>query len=149
MNIKHLLLALLFFQISFAQGGKIKEKKDQIKALKVAFITNELKLTSVEAEKFWPIFNEFEDKMHELRRNKLKNILDKIEIEIENIDKLTEKEANSLIDQMDQAEEESYLLKKKLVTRLKPILPAVKILKLKKAEEQFSRKLLQQYRNKK
>jgi hypothetical protein len=34
----------------------MKDKKDQIKALKVAFFTTELDL-SKEAEKFWAIYN--------------------------------------------------------------------------------------------
>ena len=147
MKIIYTLFLLLLTQIAWAQPGKFKEKKEQIKALKGAHITNELKLTSNEAEKFWPIYNEFEDKMHELRRGKLKNILDNIEEE--SLDNLSEKEANNLILQMENAEEETYLLKKKLITKLKTVLPAVKIVKLKRAEEQFSRKLLQQYKGKK
>jgi hypothetical protein len=46
-------------------------------------------------------------------------------------------------------EEETHQLKKKFIANLRTILPAVKILKLKRAEEQFSRKLLQQYKGKK
>ena len=84
--------------------------------------------------------------MHDLRKGKLKNILD--QIEDGSIENLSEKEANNLINQMEYAEEESHLLKKKFIIKLKTILPAVKIIKLKKAEEQFSRKLLQQYKGK-
>ena len=50
---------------------------------------------------------------------------------------------------MESSEEDLYQLKKKFNSSLKSILPAVKILKLKKAEDEFSRKLLQQYRDKK
>jgi hypothetical protein len=50
---------------------------------------------------------------------------------------------------MESTEDELYQLKKKFVANLKGILPSTKILKLKKAEEQFSKKLLQQYRDKK
>ena len=72
MKIKNNLLALLFFA-SFsllAQGKKMLEKKEEIYALKVAFITNKLPLTSSEAEKFWPIYNAFEDKQFELKHEK-------------------------------------------------------------------------------
>ena len=50
---------------------------------------------------------------------------------------------------MESTEDELDQLKKKFVSNLKGILPSTKILKLKKAEEQFSKKLLQQYRDKK
>jgi len=149
-NIK--IITLLVFLIStatFAQGGKLRErfqqKKEQVKSLKVAYITEELKLTSSEAEKFWPLYNAFEEKQMTLRKDKLKNYLDRAE----NADNLSEKDAATLITQMESAEEELHQLRKKFVASLKGVLPSVKILKLKKAEDEFNRKLLQQYRDKK
>ncbi|MFZ0598601.1 MAG: sensor of ECF-type sigma factor, partial [Flavobacterium sp.] len=41
-----------------------------------------------------------------------------------------------------------YLLRDKYNTNLKKVLSAKKILKLKKSEDDFNRKLLQQYRDK-
>ena len=43
----------------FAQPEK---KKEDIKAMKIGFITNELNLTPDEAQKFWPVYNEFQKK---------------------------------------------------------------------------------------
>ena len=48
------LLLLLTSFTFYAQSESMKEKKEQIKALKVAFLTTELDLTSKEAQKFWP-----------------------------------------------------------------------------------------------
>jgi len=45
-------------------------------------------------------------------------------------------------------EDELNQLRKKFVNSLKGVLPSVKIIKLKKAEDDFNRKLLQQYRDK-
>lgn len=145
---KFLSLLFLFITITFyGQEGKLfKEKKEQIKALKIAFITNELSLTPDEATKFWPLFNAFEDKQNDIRRQKMKGSLDRIE---ENaIDKLSEKEASSLLTQMETAEEDLFQLRKKFISNLRTVISPVKILKLKKAEENFNRKLLQQYRDK-
>ncbi len=148
------LLIVSFFLISiatFAQDGplreRFREKKEQIKALKVSFITTELNLTPDEAAKFWPLFNAFEDKQQEIRKQKLKGFLDRKDDN--SIDKLSEKDAATMLAQMESTEDELYQLKKKFVANLKGILPATKILKLKKAEEEFSKKLLQQYRDKK
>jgi hypothetical protein len=66
----------------------------------------------------------------------------------ENFDTVSEKEAATLLSQMESSEEELHQLRKKFISNLKSVIPAVKILKLKKAEEDFNRKLLQQYRNK-
>ena len=61
--------------------------------------------------------------------------------------RMSEKDATVLINQIETTEDELYQLKKKFISNLRGILPSVKILKLKKAEEQFNKKLLQQYRD--
>jgi len=151
-TLKFLILSFFFISIgAFAQDEplreRFKEKREQVKSLKVAFITNELNLTPDEATKFWPLYNAFEDKQHDIRKQKIKSFFDRKD---ENsIDKLSEKEAATILAQMESTEDELYQLKKKFIANLKSVLPATKILKLKKAEEEFSKKLLQQYRDKK
>jgi alpha-galactosidase/6-phospho-beta-glucosidase family protein len=141
-----ILIAFLSFNV-YSQGERYKEKKEQIKAMKVAYITSELNLTSNEAEKFWPIYNTFDDKQFELKHKKIKTYLNKMDDD-EELNKLSEKDAIALLNQIENNEEELFLLRKKFITSLKGILPAVKIIKLRKAEEGFNRKLLQQYRDK-
>ncbi|MFV8269633.1 sensor of ECF-type sigma factor [Flavobacterium sp. GT2N3] len=148
MNIKKLIPVLLLL-VSFnfyAQGESMKEKKEQIKALKAAFFTTELDLTTNESERFWPIYNTFDDKQFELRHQKMRTYMRRMSDG--SLDKITEKEANTFLAQIEDTEEELFLLRKKFMQNVKTILPAVKIVKLKKAEEDFNRKLLQQYRNK-
>ncbi|UFH45106.1 sensor of ECF-type sigma factor [Flavobacterium galactosidilyticum] len=148
MNIKKLLpILLLLVSTSFyAQSESMKEKKEQIKTLKVAFFTTELDLTNAQAEKFWPIYNTFDDKQFELRHQKMRAFMKKMNDG--SLDKISEKEANTFLAQIQDTEEELFLLRKKFTSNLRAILPASKIIKLKKAEEDFNRKLLQQYRNK-
>jgi Spy/CpxP family protein refolding chaperone len=137
--------------VSYGQNFPLKEhfqqKKEKIKALKVAFITNELELTSEEAAKFWPVYNAFEDKQQEIKKKKLKAYLERTDAN--SIDKLSEKDAEVLLSQMESTEDVLYQLKKKFIYNLKGVLSINKILKLKKAEEKFNKKLLQQYRDKK
>lgn len=139
-----ILLLLISFSF-YGQGEKMREKKEQIKALKVAFLTNELKLTSNEAEKFWPVYNTFDDKQFELRHQKMKSFMRKMNDET--LDKMSEKEASVFLNQMESTEEEIFSLRKNFIATLKGIIPATKIIKLRKSEEDFNRKLLQQYRD--
>lgn len=145
-----LLSFLLFISISsMAQPGsrlkeRMQQKKDNIRSMKIAFITSELNLTPDEATKFWPLFNAFEEKQRELKQERLKNYMDRADA-----DRLSEKDAATLVAQMESTEDELYQLRKKFVGSLKGVLPATKILKLRKAEEEFSKRLLQQYRDKK
>ncbi len=40
----------------------MKAMKDKFRADKVAFLTTRMDLTPAEAEKFWPVYNEFDSK---------------------------------------------------------------------------------------
>lgn len=77
---KTLLLTIILFlltSISFAQGGGSgqgrqtrAQQEQEIQNLKIAYITDALKLTSAESEKFWPIYNEYWAKRREAARNR-------------------------------------------------------------------------------
>jgi len=125
-------ILILFFSMSIQaqDGGFFKEKKEKIKALKIAYITNELALTPDEATKFWPLFNAFEDKQQDIKKQKLKGYLDRTNDDA--IDKLSEKEAGTLLAQMESTEDELYQLKKKFVANLKGVISPIKILKLRR-----------------
>lgn len=147
MKIKKILPIILFF-ITFSFYAQIDkdDKREKIKAYKVSFLTTELELTSTEAEKFWPIYNAFDDKQYELRHDKMKMYLSKLDEET--INSISEKEAAVLLSQIESTDKELYVLRDKYNTNLKKILSAKKILKLKKSEDDFNRKLLKQYRDK-
>ena len=148
MKIKNILPIILFFATFsfYAQNDKTDEKREKIKAYKVSFLTTELELTSTEAEKFWPVYNAYDDKQFELRHEKMKVYLRKLDDD--NISTMSEKEAATLLSQIESTDKELYLLRDKYNTNLKKILSAKKILKLKKSEDYFNRKLLKQYRDK-
>jgi hypothetical protein len=64
---KYLLILILIFggfSFVYAQNGQRAEK---IQELKIAFITQKLQLTSTEAEKFWPVYNSYENEIRQLR----------------------------------------------------------------------------------
>ena len=61
---KQFILILIIFFGSFSVGVAQKpdndDKHEKIQALKIAFITQKLELTTDEAQKFWPLFNKYE-----------------------------------------------------------------------------------------
>lgn len=137
-------MGLFLFSIIAIAQPRIKEKREQIKALKVAFITNELGLTSEEAATFWPLYNAYDNKQMEIRHKKIKSLMDKVDKE--SIDNMSEKEAALLLAQTENIDEEVFMNRKKFINSLKGIIPSVKIIKLKRAEDDFNKKLLHQYR---
>ena len=148
MKIKNIftLLVLLLSVNFYAQEKNSAEKREQMHALKIAFISNNLSLTANEAEKFWPIYNAFEEKQYDLKYIKSISYIKKMDDEI--LNKMSDKEALQVLSRIEANEEELFQLRKKLMITLKSIISPVKIIKLKKAEDEFNKKLLQQYRNK-
>ena len=63
-----LLVLLASFSIAKAQDEK-GPRAEKIQALKIAFITQKLQLSSTEAEKFWPVYNDYENEIKNLRAN--------------------------------------------------------------------------------
>ena len=146
--IRKTLLSIFALFASMMMTGQVKsEKKEQLKALKVAFITEELALTTDEAQKFWPVYNAYDNKQFEIRQQKLRALQRRMNDG--QINGMSDKEADSFLSQIENTEEELYLLRKKLNSNLRKIISPLKIIKLKKAEEDFNRKLLRQYRSSK
>jgi hypothetical protein len=139
------LLFLMCCLTGYAQ--KDKDKHEQIKALKVSFFTTELNLSTDEAAKFWPVYNAYDEKQFKLRHDVMRGLIKKID-EV-GLDKMSDKEAEGYLNKLEAADKELFNLKAKLSDDLKPIIGAAKILKLKKAEEDFKKKLLEQYKDKK
>ena len=125
-----------------AQDGK----HEKIKALKTAYITEKLSLTSSEAEKFWPIYNKYDEKFHDLRMKERNKIFQKLR---DGLDKLNDNEANALIDASLSIESEELSLRKQLIAELRDVISSKKIIILKKTEDDFKRELLDRYRNSK
>lgn len=144
------LIVLLISTGLFAQrsnGNGQGPNHEKIKTLKIAHITEALDLTSSEAEKFWPIYNQFDDAMMSLRQNQRMN--SNSGKRKGKIDELTDKEANELIEKMLEMKTTELEYRKDLVANLKGVLPPNKILKLQQAERTFKEKLLRQLREKK
>ena len=137
-NIILLLLLVNSFQISLAQQGQHRER---IKALKTAHITNELNLTSDEAEKFWPVYNATEERIHELKKQERK-----LKMRLGNGNDISDNEAMEILNQFITIKDKIHTEEKQLIERLKKVLPPKKIIRLKKAEDSFNRKLLEELR---
>ena len=146
-NVFSLLIIFISLNAIAQDGPFLRKKKEQIKSLKVGFITNELALTPDEATKFWPLYNAYEFKQQDIKKQRIKRYAERVNNN--SIDKLSDKDASTMLAQMESSEEELYQARKKFVTSLKGVISPLKILKLKKAEENFNRKLLQQYRDRK
>lgn len=137
---------VLFFALSLnAQIKFRKENRSKIKALKIAYITEQLDLSEKEAEKFWPIYNAHENTIHKLRMeegNKLrKNVREK-----GGITSLTEKESEALLAKLMDIEQQVFKANQSLRKKLMKFLSPKKILKLEYAERGFKKEMFNRLR---
>ena len=143
---KLLLIILFLFSIHSFSQTKDKEKREKIRSLKVGFLTTELSLTPDEAAVFWPLYNAFDNKQNEIRSKKTKSLIDRMDDEA--FAKMSEKEAFALLALSESYDEDLFQNRRKFISSLKGVISPIKIIKLKKAEDNFNKKLLQQYRDK-
>lgn len=123
-----------------------KEMRDKIKALSIAHITKELDLTTKEAQKFWPLYNSVKDERDRLEKYK-RELINKMEGEFKT---MNEKQAISYVDQMvtlDQKISATNLDYKH--DEIIEVIGAKRFLKLKKAELDFRRKMIREYKERK
>ncbi|KJD33322.1 hypothetical protein PK35_05540 [Tamlana nanhaiensis] len=138
---KKIILPVLLFFIAFQ--GISQDKKDKIKALKVAFITERLELTEKEAQEFWPVYNAYDDITNKIKFEDLRAIRRDIK---EHTATLSSNQASDLLNQLVTAENKLHAEEDKLITKLKKIISPKKILMLKVAEEDFKRKMFDQWK---
>lgn len=66
-----LILTLLLgsFSVAFAQEGDDLTKQEKIRALYVAYVTQQLQLTPDEAQRFWPVHTQFESDLRGVKND--------------------------------------------------------------------------------
>lgn len=137
------LLVILLLCISFAASAQKSKRHERIKALKISFITEQLSLTEKEAQQFWPVYNAFEQKMNQIRFNEIRSIKKEIR---DNLDTMSDNEALAIIERFKKAEDQMHNLKTEFSSKLSKIISPKKMIQLKLAEEDFKRKMLEEFK---
>lgn len=158
MRLKSIIAAILITMLGIttasAQHHKKHDNKDtserfhkpdseKFKAMKIAYITEKLDLTPTEAEKFWPVYNEFQAKK-EVIFKELKTLKRANKQEDEDV---SDAEIEKMLNQRIITKQKELDLEKEYLTKFKSVLPIKKVGKFYKAEEGFKRELLRKMRD--
>lgn len=128
------IFTLLVLSTSWAQVNDRREDiREKMKAQRAAFITQKLELTESEAQKFWPVFNEFDSER--------KALLKEPPVKISH--SMSEAEAQKAIDHFFDTKNKELELHKKYISRFKAILPAPKVAMLLTIQREFSREVME------
>ena len=130
-----LFFALFIYSgISFSQETTdVPDKKENIESMKIAFITKKLDLTPEEAQQFWPVYNQYNDKTKELRKKRRQESREARQ----NVDELSDKEIEQMVNNNMIYRQKELDLQKEYHEKFKAVLPIKKVAKLYAAEEQF------------
>jgi hypothetical protein len=137
------IIGVSFSQKSFGQKDKSGEVEKLVQAQKIAFFTDKIGLTPEEAEKFWPIYNEYWEKKNKIyvERKKTMNHYS------ENVDKLSDSQLSKLSDKYISFETREAQLLKEYHSKFTKILPIEKVMKIYLADYEFKAYLLKKLRN--
>lgn len=141
---KHLLLITLLITTLYSFGQDVIESREKIKALKVAYLTEQLELTADEAQKFWPVYNKHEEKLDYLRNKGRSEIKEKLK-EAGDLNTLDETASKNFVLLRLELEKKMVLEKEDFVTKTSKFLSYKKIMKLHFSEREFARKLMRKY----
>lgn len=119
--------------------------KERMKAYKTAYITEQLDLSSAEAEVFWPVYNKYEKKIFELRVVNMRKERSRVK-ELSGSDAISEEEASKFLSTMLSLENEVIKTREEMYEALSKTLNPVKLLKLYQAEMNFNKRLLHEYK---
>lgn len=114
------------------------ERRQEIKAQQSAYITRRIDLTPDEAQRFWPIYNRFDQEMEAQRKSHwdgMKALKDKDSAP-------SEAEANTLLDKRLAHREQEQALRRKYDAEFRKSIGAVKTWELYQAERDFHREML-------
>ncbi|HBC79514.1 MAG TPA: hypothetical protein DEO60_01465 [Bacteroidales bacterium] len=114
--------------------------RQRLDAYKIAFFTKRLNLTPTEAEKFWPVYNEYQDNKNKIQieRQELNRNFNQNELN------MSEKEMIDSGDKLVGLEVREAALAQEFHHKIKTVLSPVKVLRLYQAENQYRLQLLKE-----
>ncbi len=137
------LFILMFF--SFASLLHAQVRGENIDALHTSYITEKLNLTSAEAQKFWPVYDQYHNSKEELKKQRRNNA--ETVRKAGGIDNMSEADVQKIIASESDIKTRELEVDKVYVTKFEQVLPIRKVAKFYIAEEEFKLYLLKQLGN--
>jgi hypothetical protein len=147
MNAKTILLLMAVFTMGIVNAqdkkGERENKKEELEAQKVAFITTKLDLTTEESKVFWPVYDEREKEIRDVR----KKIREKAK-DGKDMDNLTDEEVKKMMEEVITLKKEELEIEEKYNKKLQELIPVKKVAKLYVAERKFNEEVLRAWKDK-
>ncbi len=135
---KSVISTFLFFFSAFVLIAQPDDRINRVRAQKAAYITQRLNLSVEKSQSFWPIYNEFEDKMFALKKQRFGEGKPKHP----NIEELSDNEIQELLNSRFRHEEEVVKLKREYHEKYLKVLSIREVAMLYEAEHEFRKDLI-------
>ncbi len=135
---KNIILILLL--AATAGMAQAQTPKERIEALKISYITRALHLTPEEAQAFWPLYNEYQDKLEVLKKERRAATFERWKKDRD----LSDAEIEEALDQYLAYNRKELDLQEEYIEKFKTVLPVKKVAQLIVAEERFKLVLLEE-----
>lgn len=109
----------------------------KIESARIALITERLGLSPEQAERFWPLYNQYSQQKRQIRSE-----FTKARAGVDPRD-MTEEESQRLMTLQFETRQKELNLEKEYANRLRDVISSQQLLNLRKAEDDFKRMLLQ------
>ena len=113
-----------------------QERMSRIENAKIAYLTDKLSLTQEQAQRFWPVYNEFTDKRRKLSQQQR-------QLRGTNIESLNDQQIRDLIKQNITLRQNEVNLEKEYYDKFQKVLSVRQTGQLLAAEREFTREILQ------
>jgi predicted nuclease with TOPRIM domain len=146
-TLKLVSLLTLSYLVSFAQPSdeEMKEKRETMMSMKIGYITKELSLTTLEAQKFWPVYNELEDKI-DVFRNENREMNQKLRRDGAKVQDFSDAELQEMAKKNLDNDEKIIKLRREYHDRFVKTIGIQKTTMLYMAERDFHREMLRKGR---
>lgn len=132
-------LLIIAFLTMFIGVSAFSQREERMKAMQIAFITEEINLSSEQAEQFWPIYNKGSEESDEIRR------------QIKQLDKKTadmsEDEASHILADYFKLEQDLLQSRIDMMEELRNVISDKQVLQLVRAKEQFKKEVLKRIKS--
>ncbi|MBE0640185.1 MAG: hypothetical protein IH598_16850 [Bacteroidales bacterium] len=120
-----------------AQPGPGPRQQEKIELIKTRYLTRQMQLTSAEARVFWPVYDKYQAKLDQLKKDREDWVPDSPDA----FDTMNDTQIDALIDGRLAHAEAALDARKDLIKDLREILPPRKVAIFLRAEQQFAKEL--------
>lgn len=127
--------ATISTQAQKTTSAQHQERFDRIENAKIAYLTEKLVLTPEQAQKFWPLYTEFNNKRRELGRQQR-------QLRPEKLQSLSDEQTSDLLQKMFALRQSEVTLEKNYFEKFQKVLSGKQLGQLFVGEREFTRVIL-------